>query len=108
MSTISEDTPLLPEVIADAVCREAGELLKHAPADVRSHLCERAERHYQGAGGPAFAKRIRGKYGREALYSFMRHWLAAMLIEAGVCRCQLPYGWSNGATPMDCKPNLKD
>jgi len=106
MSTISEDTPLIPEAIADAVCCEAGELLDHAPADAQSRLCQRAERHYQQ--GDAFAKKIKGKHGREALYSFMRHWLAAMLIEAGVCRCQLPYGWSNGATPLDCKPNLKD
>ena len=95
--------------IADAVIAEAGPLIGHAPADPRARLAARAERHYHGEGGPQFAKRIRSKYGREYLHSFIRHWLAAELIEAGVCRCQLPYEWGTGGTrPLDSNPNLKD
>lgn len=89
--TICDETPIIPEIIADMVCDEAGGLIsflnpKYPPA-VR--LCERAERHFQGAGGPSFARNIRGSKGREYLASFMRHWLAAMLIEAGCPRAQV-------------------
>lgn len=104
MSTIESDTPLIPEVIADTVCREVGELIEHAPADAAARLCERAERHYQGAGGPVFAKRIRSKYGREYLYSFMRHWLIAMLVDSGCPREALPPGFANGQDPTTITP----
>ncbi len=86
MKTIFEDTPIIPEVIADAVCAEAGELVRFFLDEPVVSLCERADRHYQGAGGPSFARRIRGKDGREYLHGFMRHWLAAMLLEAGCPR----------------------
>ena len=109
MKTISEDTPLIPEIIADMVIAEAGPLIEHAHADPLARLVARAERHYHGAGGPQFAKRIRSASGREYLHAFMRHWLAAELIEAGVSRCQIPYGWGTGGTrPLDCKTNLHD
>ena len=109
MKSISDDTPLIPELIADMVIGEAGPLIEHAPADPLARLAARAERHYQGAGGPQFAKRLRSKCGREYLHAFMRHWLAAELIEAGVSRCQLPYEWGTGGTrPLDCKTNLHD
>lgn len=109
MKSISDDTPILPHVIAAMVIAEAGPLIEHAPADPSARLCARAERHYVGDGGPQFAKRIRSKYGREYLHTFMRHWLAAELIEVGVSRCQLPYEWGTGGTrPLDCNPQLKD
>lgn len=111
MKTISEDTPLIPEIIADIVVREAGNLIEHAlaPAEAVSRLAARAERHYAGDGGPQFAKRIRSTHGREYLHAFMRHWLATELIEAGVSRCQLPYEWGTGGKrSLDSKPNLKD
>ena len=109
MKTISDDTPIIPEIIADAVIAEAGNLIEHAPADPLARLCERAERHYHGVPGCAFTRRIRSHSGREYLHAFMRHWLAAELIEVGVCRCQLPYEWGTGGTrPLDCKTNLHD
>lgn len=109
MKTIAEDTPLLPHLVADCVCAEAGPLIEHAPADAPARLAERAERHYQGAGGPQFAKRLRSASGREYLYAFMWHWLAAELVAAGVSRCQLPYGWAEGGTrPLDCNSKLHD
>lgn len=113
MSTITDDTPIIPEIIADAVIAEAGDLIYHLNPDAvptpRARLVARAERHYQGDGGPQFAKRIRSKFGREYLHSFMRHWLAAELLEAGVSRCQLPYEWGTGGTrPLDLNNHLKD
>ena len=111
MKSISDATPIIPEIIADVVVREAGNLIEHAhaPAEAVARLCARAERHYQGAGGAQFAKRIRSRSGREYLHAFMRHWLAAELLAAGVSRCQLPYEWGTGGTrPLDCKTNLKD
>lgn len=111
MSTIATDTPLVPQILADVVVREAGNLIEfvHAPAEITTRLCDRAERHYKGDGGPQFAKRIRSKYGREYLHSFFRHWLAAELLEVGVSRCQLPYEWGTGGTrPLDLNNHLKD
>lgn len=111
MSTIYEDTPLVPEILADVVVREAGDLIGHlhAPAEIVSHLAARAERHYAGDGGSKFAKRIRSKHGREYLHAFMRHWLAAELLEAGVSRCQLPFEWGTGGTrPLDANPTTSD
>ena len=111
MKTIFDDTPLIPEILAQVVVREAGNLIEHvhAPAEAVARLAARAERHYQGEGSPLFAKRIRSKQGREYLHAFMRHWLAAELIEAGVSRCQLPYEWGTGGTrPLDCNPQLHD
>ena len=109
--TIADDTPLIPEIMADVVVREAGDLIEHAPAPAEAvaRLAARAERHYKGDGGPQFAKRLRSASGREYLHAFMRHWLAAELLAAGVSRCQLPYEWGTGGTrPLDCNPNLHD
>lgn len=97
MKTISEDTPLIPEIIADTVCAEALSAGFALPEGAAASLAARAERQYQGAGGPQFAKRCRSASGREYLYAFMRHWLAAMLIENGTPRESIPQSWANGS-----------
>lgn len=99
MKSIYEDTPLIPEIIADTVCREACSAGLTPPEGAVASLAARAERQYAGAGGPQFAKRCRSASGREYLYAFMRHWLAAMLLRNGTPRDSIPQSWANGS-PM--------
>jgi hypothetical protein len=109
MNSIADDTPLIPEVLAYAGICEAGELsdLANAPAEAL-FLADCVECYYAGAGGLQFAKRVRPKHGQEHLMEFMRHWLVAEQIKAGASRCQLPYEWGTGGTPLDLNPKLKD
>lgn len=90
MSSIFEDTPLIPEIVAESVCEEMRETLDRFQFDTRPELalCERAERHY--SENKSFSRKIRGRNGREFLYAFMRHWLAGMLLKAGAQRGEIP------------------
>jgi hypothetical protein len=80
---IIDDVPaLLVDVIADCVVREAEDIFRHPfPPPVREAFCahmeKRAEHVY--ARNQGWAKKIRGRgnRGRDTLYVFMRHWLAA-------------------------------
>lgn len=83
---IADDTPIIPEIIADAVYREA--LTLGTPRSSPQDLADRAERHYRT--NDAFARRTRSAHGREHLAAFMRHWLAAEIPHA-------PAHWANGA-----------
>ncbi len=99
-SKISDDTPILPEVVADMVVGEVTayfyyfmtedqgtdsdpELFKEVNSlnsrKLVNELYKQAEVVY--ASNKSFAKKIKakGNKGRDALYSFMRHWLAALL-----------------------------
>jgi hypothetical protein len=86
MKTISEETPILPVVVADAVIHELAYYLHgkgielKVSDDLADKLADKAEHCY--ANNPAFRKRIRskadqGRAGRDWLYAFMRHWLSA-------------------------------
>lgn len=92
-------TTLLPWLVAEAVCGEAGRALgtrepyRHAPA-----LAARAVRLY--AVNPPFARRLRarGEGGREWLCAFLRHWLAAALQRTTPHLARaLPSGFALGA-----------
>ena len=72
--TISESTPLVPELIAeDVVTRK----LHHRASRIESALAERAEIHF--ATNETFHKRICGRFSRETLESFMENWLDAYM-----------------------------
>jgi hypothetical protein len=77
---ISRDTAIMPWIVADKICEEAANYL-HSPVPLRykEHLDAKAERCY--ARHRQFRKliRARGNAGRDSLYSFMRHWLYALL-----------------------------
>lgn len=85
--------PLAARAVAEALCEEAALALgsampSHYPlllaAKVRD-ICEH---------NPAFVRRLRRADGREWLYAFMRHWLAATIkrrLRAEFHR--LPKGW---------------
>ena len=72
MKTISEETVLLPEIIAEQITQDKEEVL---------YLVSRAERHYKN--NEQFKKSItaRGNKGRDNLYMFMDHWLQALRLK---------------------------
>ncbi len=77
---IEWDTPIIPEIIADAVCEEVSVWLQEPlPREWVRELADRANTVY--ARNEQFRRRIRGAgdRGRDRLWAFMRHWLAARL-----------------------------
>jgi hypothetical protein len=111
-STISEATPLIPEILADQVCAEALALTGSHPPAV--YLCKRAEHHY--ATNAIFAKKMHAPDCRETLTAFMRNWAAGYLVKHGTPRERIPGYWSNGQEPgprtrpqpLDLRPGLTD
>lgn len=89
---IQDDTALLPYVVADNVIREAVAHCSIAGTrELADKLANDADRIYQR--NDHFAKRMRGKDGREYLYAFMRHWLSADLGKRGIT---VPAHFANG------------
>jgi hypothetical protein len=84
LRTISDDTPILPDVVAltvvDDVARFVDRTFSRRLAYIQQ-LTTRAERLY--LHNPAFRRRVRGKGngGRDYLYTFMRHWYAGLLMD---------------------------
>ena len=77
---IEHDTPIVPHAVASAVWEEAGAWLgEELPREWRARLMERAEAVY--ASNARVSRRLRGpdNSGRDWLWTFMRHWLAALL-----------------------------
>ena len=98
IKSIAEETVILPDVIAESVCREVSLYLyrNHGTvlADHAKHaetLINRAERIYRAR--PDIRKKFRrnNTYGRDWLYTFMRHWLAGELKDSRV-----PASFANG------------
>lgn len=77
---IEQDTPIVPRAVAEAVCEEVAVWL-HEPLPRRwiRELTAQANTVY--ANNERFARQIRaaGDRGRDQLWVFMRHWLAARL-----------------------------
>lgn len=65
---LDNDTPLVPEIIADSVTQDK---------DLSALICERLRWHY--ANTPSFRKKLRGAKCREFAKSFLDHWTAAGL-----------------------------
>src|SRR5205814_1237274 len=73
-------SPIVPVVIATAVVQEASAFLQHAlPSEWSTILIFHAETIC--AHNRRFRRRLntRGNTGRDRLWSFMRHWLTAMI-----------------------------
>lgn len=71
---------LLPEVVAQTLLREVAQVTECPVEDqtrLITYLARRAEE--VAAANESFCRKLRGGQGREWLYSFMRHWLAAEL-----------------------------
>lgn len=83
--SIYDDTPLIPEVIANKIVCELAHLAWHQggirlrePWAAESYLAERAEYLYRH--NPRFRNQMLCKVGeraRDQLYAWMRHWLSA-------------------------------
>ena len=85
---IEEDTPIIPEIVAESVVDEATRLAPdHAAAllsrraELAAALAWRANAAYGSDPDSVWSKSIRGRgnRGRDTLHAFMRHWLAAEL-----------------------------
>ena len=77
---IEHDTPLVPQAVASAVWEEAGAWLgEELPREWLARLTERAEAVY--ASNARVRQRLRGpgNGGRDWLWTFTRHWLAALI-----------------------------
>ena len=75
-------TPIVPSAVARQVVEEASRWLgQPLPARYAAGLAQRARRIY--AHSPSFRRKLDqlGDAGRNTLYVFMRHWLAARLHE---------------------------
>jgi len=79
-AVIQRETPIIPTVVAFAVCEEAGLCLGlPLPVEWIAELAEHAEVVYQH--NPRFRQLLRRptNAGRDWLWSFTRHWLWAIL-----------------------------
>lgn len=80
---IADDTPILPMVVAKSVVDEVDRCYPLPPGRAKDELPGKLAHHanlvYEN--NAAFRRKIRarGDKGRDALYAFMRHWLAAEL-----------------------------
>jgi hypothetical protein len=80
--SIGGDTPLVPRAAAEAVWEEACELVgEELPREWIAMLIEKAEVIY--GRSTRYRRWLRGsdRSGRDWLWAFMRHWLAALLSE---------------------------
>jgi len=97
---IQNDTPIVPRAVAEAVCEEAcvwlGESL---PPEWTNRLAARANLAYTRSA--QFRRMIRrgGDSGRDWLWAFTRHWLAAMIRRRSQrLYARLPAAYSTGAS----------
>ena len=79
-ATVERDTPLVPRAVAEAVWEEAGVWLgEPLPRRWIAELTARANTVYSRNGQFRRLLRRRGDEGRDWLWAFTRHWLAALL-----------------------------
>ncbi len=105
---LEHDTPLVALAVARQVVEEASLYLgQPLPARHATRLAHRARAIY--AHSAAFRHRLRatGDAGRDRLYAFMRHWLAALLqADAPDLSARLPARFSVGARCPPSPPPL--
>lgn len=99
---ISNETIILPEAIAESV---VGELARHLhfnhntelqdTAQLVSKLVDKAEAYY--IADSKFRSKVKrdNTYGRDWLYTFMRHWLSSELLPL-LRGGKIPVSFSNG------------
>jgi hypothetical protein len=95
---IEHDTPLVPQAVASAVWAEASQWLgEELPQAWRVRLTQRAEAVY--ASNPRVRRRLQGpgNGGRDWLWAFTRHWLAALISkQRPALYARLPASYSVG------------
>jgi hypothetical protein len=97
VNRIEDDTVLIPLVVAETVVEEVYVFTgRRLSGNVANDLANKANAIYNV--NTKFRKRIRRHNGREVLFSFMRHWLAACLKrQAPKMFALLPASFLNGA-----------
>jgi len=113
-TSIENDTPIMPLVVADTVIEETERYLDVTlpqRRQIADALAGRAESLYQYNADWRKKMRAKGNVGRDTLYAFMRHWLAAKLqkLRPALYR-RLPASFANGeplpatrSNPRRCK-----
>jgi hypothetical protein len=100
---IERDTPIIPQAIAEAVWEEASVWLgEELPREWIRRLAVRADVIY--FHNPRFRRAIRrqGNAGRDYLWMFTRHWLAAMIWKRDYnLYTRLPAAYSSGGDLPD-------
>ena len=77
--SICTDTPLVPRAAGEAVREEACRLVgEELPREWIALLVQKAETIYGRSA--RFRHRLRSTRGRDWLWAFMRHWLAALVL----------------------------
>lgn len=98
MDTLQRETPLVPAAVAHGVCEEVSVwLAAELPASWVELLVEKTA--IISAHNPRFHRLLRqsGDRGRDWLWAFMRHWLAALLKQQRpACYARLPADYSRG------------
>ncbi len=97
---------LVPEVIAQMILEDLEQMPDCRVEDqprLIAHLVQHAEEI--AAASESFRRKLRGALGREWLYSFMRHWLAAELkrTQPALFR-RLPPRYAMGAAEPSRRP----
>lgn len=84
--SIGQDTGIVPDVVAESVVEKAFKLIHETPDEreigyYAGRLVEQAETLYHI--NPTFRRKIRsrGDAGRDALYSYMQHWISSRLLQ---------------------------
>lgn len=103
---IEQDTPIVPEAVATAVWEEACVWLdEELPRAWIRRLAVRANTTY--TRNEPFRRMIRrsGDAGRDWLWAFTRHWLAAMIWkQRRHLHARLPASYNTGANLPACRP----
>ena len=103
---IDQDTPIVPAAVAAAVWEEARVSLDtELPSAWIGELTRRAETVY--ARNPRWRRRLRraGNRGRDCLWAFTRHWLAALICKhRPELYPRLPADYSVGQDPPARRP----
>ena len=106
---IERDTPIIPAAVAVAVWEEASAWLDvELPREWIRRLAVRADVIY--FHNPRFRRKIRGSgnTGRDWLWMFTRHWLAAMIRRREPqLYARLPASYGTGCDLPDCRKNQK-
>lgn len=87
MKTISDLTPLIPEIIAETVVKSLPSIYSEEKESAE-YLVNKAEAIFKN--NQTFRRRLKGSKGREYLYVFMVHWLKGYLLDKGCPRSMLP------------------
>lgn len=97
--SIENDTPIIPWIVADTIVNEVFHSANYElPPNIVDRLAEKAEVVYKK--NVYFRRKIQSDDGRDILYAFMRHWLAAIVKDEHP-KLSLPKEFAMGKSLME-------